>query len=353
MPKILQHILLWIGVYIVYTYMVAYRNDDLYMIAQFNIVNVSMFMAAYYLLKYVQIPYLYKKGKTVAFGISLALSALAFAAFCRMNGILWMDEMAGRGDEDIPFLTLGAYIVKTVRYYTPAIAILGWQTHQEQRKALERLQQLENEKVNTELKFLKAQINPHFLFNTLNNLYSYVVTQSPKAPDMIMRLSGILDYVLYRSQRKYVPLSEEVQVIENFIELEQIRYGERLRVEFNVQGDLSLPVTPLLLLSTVENAFKHGASGDIDEPEIRIDITTPDDTIYCNVWNTKSQHQGELNDAYKDGIGLGNIKRQLNLVYPDSHELKIDDRPRDFNVSIILTPAKVTNRTELKVGVFQ
>lgn len=341
MPKIFKPILLWFGVYVVYTYMTAYHNDDLYLRAQINIVNVTLFMAAYYLLKYVQIPLFYKKDKTVIFGISLVVSSLALTVICRLNGVLWMDELAGRGDEEIPFITLGAYIIKTVRYYTPAIAILGWQTHQEQRKSLERLRELESEKVSTELKFLKAQINPHFLFNTLNNLYSYVVTQSPKAPDMIMRLSGILDYVLYKSQRPTVPLYEEVTTIENFIALEQIRYGDRLQVDFSARGDLSLPISPLLLLSIVENAFKHGASGDIDQPKIIIEIATPEDSICCKVWNTKSQHQGELNDAYKDGIGLGNIKRQLNLVYPHQHELQIDDRANDFNFSLRLTPTNV------------
>jgi len=188
---------------------------------------------------------------------------------------------------------------------------------------LERIQLLEKEKLANELKFLKAQINPHFLFNTLNNLYSFVLIQSPKAPDMIMQLSGILDYVLYKSQNKEVALNDEVKTIEHFIKLEQIRYGERLEVELKTDGDLSIGISPLILLSIVENAFKHGASGDIDYPKIKIDIREQNQEIHCVVWNTKSQHVGEINDAYKVGIGLSNIERQLKLIYPEKQEFSV------------------------------
>jgi len=178
------------------------------------------------------------------------------------------------------------------------------------------MKQLEKEKLASELRFLKAQINPHFLFNTLNNLYSYVVTESPKAPDMIVRLTGILDYVLYKSQNKTVPLSEELETINNFLGLEQIRYGDRLEVSYKTKGNDNTPVSPLILLSLVENAFNN---------------------IHCEVWNTKSQHTGELNDEYKSGIGLSNIKRQLNLIYPERHNLLIEDEEQSFRVQLTLS----------------
>ena len=200
------------------------------------------------------------------------------------------------------------------------------------------LSKIEEEKNKMELKVLKNQLNPHFLFNTLNNLYSSVVTNSPDAPDMILRLSGILDYALYKSQNKAVPLREEVEVIENFIELEKIRYGERLKVNFESEGDLSIPISPLLLLSFVENAFKHGASGDIDHPQIKINIQEKNKQIHFEVWNTKTQHQGELTDVHKEGIGISNTKRQLNLIYPDRHELVIEDKEKTFCISLVIKP---------------
>ena len=338
MRTFLNHALLWICIYVVYTYMMSFY-EDYYGRMVANLINVPLFMAAYYFLKHVQIPNFYNKGKLLEFGLSIMVSSFVIGAICRINGYLWMDEFFGKNPAEIPFMTPGAYLLKTVRYYTPAMAILAWESHQERRKELERMQALENEKLATELKFLKAQINPHFLFNTLNNLYSNVLTQSPKAPDMIMRLSGILDYVLYKSQSQTVLLSEEVQTIEHFLELEQIRYGDRLTIDFKTSANLSLPISPLILLSMVENAFKHGASGDIDQPKIKIDIKEWKDTIYCKVWNTKSAHQGELNDAYKKGIGLSNIRRQLNLIYPYNHELQIEDLEKEFSISLTIKPS--------------
>lgn len=335
MRTFFKHAGLWIAVYIVYTYMMSYY-EDLRPRAMANIVNLALFMAAYYLLKHVQIPFLYNKGRMVGFVLSLLASSFVLAAICRINGILWMDAMFGQDYRDFPFITPGSYLLKTIRFYTPAMAILAWESHEERRIELDRMRLLEKEKIANELKFLKAQINPHFLFNTLNNLYSFVQNQSPKAPKMIIHLSEILDYVLYRSQKDKVALKEEVETIKNFIKLERIRYGERLHVNLEENFNGHSYISPLILLSIVENAFKHGASGDIDQPKIDIAISDDEHSIYCKVWNTKSQYIGELNDAYKKGIGLSNLKRQLNLIYPDKYQLSVNDQPDSFSLSLQL-----------------
>ncbi len=298
-----------------------------------NLLNVAIYMTAYYSLKHILIPKLFDRGKLVLFTISLLLSTFIFYTIWRTAGILWIDELRGINYSK-KYMSAVDYLTQTVQFYSPAMVLLAWESHLERKKEQARIQQLEKEKLSTELKFLKAQLNPHFLFNTLNNLYSYVVTSSPKAPDMILRLSGILDYVLYKSQNQSVPLKEELNAIENFIALEKIRYGDRLQIDFNQIGDSSVPVSPLLLLSIVENAFKHGASGDIDTPKITIDIAAEYTFIKCKVWNTKSKYQGEINDDYKEGIGLSNIKRQLNLVYPDQHHLNIDDQEQTFSIDL-------------------
>ncbi len=331
MRTVLKHAFLWITIYVVYTYMLSFY-DDLRARALTNVFNVLLFMVAYYTLKHVQIPFLYKRGKKVLFGLSLALSALIISVICRINGILWIDNLFGKEGQEIPFMTAGSYLLKTVRFYTPAIAILAWESHVERGKELERMRMLEKEKVVAELKYLKAQINPHFLFNTLNNLYSFVVTQSPKAPALIMHLSNMLDYVLYRSQQPYVTLGEEIETIHNFISLEEMRYGDRLTVEVTTKGNMDCMVSPLLLLSLIENAFKHGASGDIGTPRIDIEIEGLDNEIKCRVWNTKNEHKGEINDAYKEGIGLSNIRRQLSLIYPDKFDMEIIEDKRSFCV---------------------
>jgi len=332
-----RHAIFWVVIYFLWAFMKSGGGAyfDEYLIV--NLVNVPIYMFAYYALKHLQLPYLYNKGKFILFGVSLLVSTLLLYMIWRMAGELWFDELRGFSD-GFCFISLTDYLVQTVQFYSPAMALLAWELHHERQRELKRIHQLEKEKITTELKYLKAQLNPHFLFNTLNNLYSFVVNDSPKAPDMILQLSGMLDYVLYKSQQQEVQLKEELNTIEHFIELEKIRYGERLEVEFVKKGNLATPVSPLLLLSLVENAFKHGASGDIDNPKIKIEVIENNGVIHCTVWNTKSQYQGELNDAYKEGIGLSNIKRQLNLLYPDHHTLVIDNQEKVFSISVTINP---------------
>ncbi len=302
-----------------------------------NLVNVGIYMGAFYLLKHVQIPRFYSEKRMISFIASLAVSAILFYVIWRVNGLLWIDELRGINRSG-SFGNSVDFFTQTVQFYSPALLLLAWESQEERKLELTRIQQLEKEKLETELKYLKAQLNPHFLFNTLNNLYSYVVTNSPKAPDMILKLSAMLDYILYKSQKETVSLEEEVEAIENFIGLERNRYGERLQLDTSYEGDLSKSISPLILLSTVENAFKHGASGDIDSPEIKIEIRETDGDIYCEVWNTKSRYNGDKNDAYKEGIGLSNIQRQLSLIYPNKHTIKIDESNDSYGVTIKIRP---------------
>ncbi len=335
MKKSYFHIVFWISIYLIWTYIRS--NGEYYSIfIKVNLVEVLFYMLAYYILKHLQIPVLFNKGKVFKFWISIIISSFILYFLWRIIGLFWLDEI--RGLTHGKLFKISGFLQQTVQVYSPAVILLALESYSDRQAEIERIDQLEKEKLATELKFLKAQINPHFLFNTLNNLYSNVITKSPKAPEMVMQLSGILDYVLYRSQNKFVPLLEEIDTIENFLNLEKIRYGSRLEIEYFAEENLLLPVSPLILLSIVENAFKHGASGDIDKPIIRISIKQNNDNIKVNVWNTKSKYRGELNDAYKKGIGLKNIKRQLNLIYPNNHILIIEDEKDYFNILLTITP---------------
>lgn len=332
MQTVFRHTIFWLVIYFMWTYMKSTSTSfSTYLLI--NLVNVALYMIAYYTLKHIQIPQLYNKGKIVQFVISILISSFLLYLIWRLFGLWWIDKAKGYEDVHFYMSTVG-YLTQAVQFYSPAMVLLAWESHNDRRKEQERNQYLEKEKLQNELKFLKAQLNPHFLFNTLNNLYSFVVNGSPKAPDMILRLSGILDYVLFKSQQDSVPLQEELDAIENFLELEKIRYGDRLEVNYTPSGDMTSKVSPLLLLSIVENAFKHGASGDIESPKINIEIIASQQFIKCDVWNTKSAHVGELNDAYKTGIGLSNIKRQLNLVYPKDHTLLIDEQETSYRISL-------------------
>ena len=191
--------------------------------------------------------------------------------------------------------------------------------------------QSRTEKVASELKTLKAQLNPHFLFNTLNNIYVLSLESSPKTPKSIEKLSKILDHVLYRCNTKFVSLSSEIELLENYIELEKLRYDDRLEVNFNNSIEQDGEIAPLILLSLVENAFKHGAGEDSGSPKITIDLYNTQDEFKFVISNTVFRTPESIE---RTPIGLKNIKKQLDLIYHNRYELHIDNDSKVFTVTV-------------------
>jgi two-component system, LytTR family, sensor kinase len=197
-------------------------------------------------------------------------------------------------------------------------------------------QKLKNELINqrqtSELALLRSQVNPHFLFNTLNNIYSLVYKKSDEAPAAVMKLSKIMRYMLYDSNSEKVQLEKEVDYLKSFIELQELRINQNGYVEFNIEGDIeNRTIAPMLLIPFVENAFKHG--GKNHTPGIRIHLKAEPNLLYFGVTNYKKRNQIAQNDEI-GGIGLQNIKRRLELLYPGKHELIIDDGPMVFQVDL-------------------
>lgn len=194
--------------------------------------------------------------------------------------------------------------------------------------------QIEKEKIESELNYLKAQINPHFLFNTLNNLYALTLQNSSKASDVVIKLSGLLDYMLYHAKANKVPVDKELTIVENYIELEKIRYGDRLNLVYEVIGDRkSLQIAPLVLIPLIENAFKHGASNDRSKPSIKISVKINSTHLNLSVENTIPEHK-TTNTGVSNGIGLKNLKRLLDLLYADNYSLNIDSNDNYYKVNL-------------------
>jgi len=197
--------------------------------------------------------------------------------------------------------------------------------HQQATQLLQQTtQQLEKEKLSAELKLLKSQINPHFLFNTLNNLYVLTLNHSKHAPLMVHKLSELMSYMLYDSNQTEVSVEKEIQYIKNYIDLEKIRYGDRLEVTLNVYGNIEgIMVAPLLILPFVENSFKHGARNQLHDGWIHIDIEIQDNTLTLKVENSKPDFQGEQRKS--SGLGLTNVRRRLDHLYTDRYSLQLFD----------------------------
>jgi hypothetical protein len=171
-----------------------------------------------------------------------------------------------------------------------------------------------------ELKSLKDQINPHFLFNTLNNLYGLTSQDPQKAGEVVMRLGQLMQYMLYEGNMARVPLRREISYLQNYLALERIRYGERLHLSLQISGPTDqLFIAPLILLPFVENAFKHGASRQLDDAWLQIQLTVSEKELIFKVENSKPELVDELPAT---GIGLPNIAKRLKLIYPGRHQLR-------------------------------
>ncbi len=191
--------------------------------------------------------------------------------------------------------------------------------------------ELVQEKLNVELRLLRSQLHPHFLFNTLNNIYALARKKSDAAPETIMKLSELLDFMLYRSNTDTIPVSQEIKFLEDYISLECIRYSNKLSIEFLKDVDNEhAPIAPFLLLPLVENAFKHGAGETRQNSFIHIEITVQNNILGFIVRNNYEKTNVLID---KEKLGLQNVKRRLELLYSD-HSIDIREEADNFSVRL-------------------
>lgn len=199
--------------------------------------------------------------------------------------------------------------------------------------------QLQKENAEAQLQLLKAQVHPHFLFNTLNNIYSHTQNTSPVASQLVMGLSDMLRFMLYECNQPQVPLSKELKMVQDYISLEKIRYDDNLDVHVDLPNNTdNLAIAPLLLLPLVENCFKHGTSHMIDQPWLSLHVTLDKDRMYVKLMNGKTNEVSKNN--YK-GIGIVNVHKRLDLLYPGKHELAITNEEDVFIVNLWLQLEKL------------
>ena len=202
-------------------------------------------------------------------------------------------------------------------------------------------QQLRNERTNTELMLLKSQINPHFFFNTLNNLYGLARAKSDQTPDLILRLADMMRYTIYQGQQDSVSLEQEVAYLKNFIELQQVRFNKQVQVILNVevpqdeQPQLQLP--PLLFINLLENAYKHGVEKLADHAFVKIDLYADREQLIFSIVNNVDPEESPK----EHGIGLANLRKRLALHYPDQHLLQITQTDRCYSATLKLAVNRV------------
>jgi sensor histidine kinase YesM len=201
------------------------------------------------------------------------------------------------------------------------------------------LLRLQKEKLQLELNALKGQIHPHFLFNTLNNIYSLTLKNSSQASESILKLSDIMRYVLYQANQDKVALSNEIDFIRNYVELQRIRYSQRYDIRLDVNGDPEgRMVSPLLFIDFTENAFKHGIDKRFSDGWVHITFDIGKEEIRFNASNSIGQEADQNENRSDSGIGLKNIKKRLDILYPGKHQLEITRNDESYGVELILQP---------------
>lgn len=220
----------------------------------------------------------------------------------------------------VPFFSFGKLIVELVNVYLIVgvyslfYFVLKWY------EQLQKVTDLIADKTTTELALLKSQVQPHFIFNTLNNIYSTAIRTSPETAQLIAHLSSFLNYNLYDARQDFVPLTAEIDYIKSYIALQQNRFGDKPDVSVNVYDDINdIMIAPLLLLPLIENAYKHGVSNSIHDSFVRIDISKPSNNLVIKIENSV-ENEIEKQPFDKGGLGLNNVIRRLELIYPDHHE---------------------------------
>ncbi|NQZ43583.1 MAG: histidine kinase [Flavobacteriaceae bacterium] len=205
------------------------------------------------------------------------------------------------------------------------------------RNAIIQRENAEKDKLQKELalNYLKEQVNPHFLFNSLNSIYSLSRQQSPETPTVVMQLSELMRYQLESAKKDFVSVKEELEFIENYLLLEEKRLGERCTIEFSIEGELAdEQIAPMLLIPFVENAVKHGAQLTNAPSTIDVSAQLKNDALFFNVINSKPAQTPLSN---REGTGLDNVKRRLALLYPHAHDLKIEDLDHSYHVALAFT----------------
>jgi len=335
-----RHFLFWIGIILLTIPQNVLESDQPFIDALvYKLCVLIPQVLSSYFVAYFVIPMYVSKKKYVVSLFLIIIGTYFFAALSRVF-IIHIGETLVRTPpfEQETILEIITQLRFLLLYYVPPIystvfIFLAVKYFMNYKEVKEKELQYEREKVTSELKTLKAQLNPHFLFNTLNNIYVLSLENSPKTPKSIEKLSKILDHVLYRCNTKFVSLSSEIELLGNYIELEKLRYDDRLEINFNNRIEQDGEIAPLILLSLVENAFKHGAGEDSGSPKIDINFHNTNAQFKFVISNTVFAASDQIE---RTPIGLKNIKKQLDLIYPNRFELQIDNSSTLFTVTVII-----------------
>ena len=326
--RVLQHILFWSLSFLVLLNILKVSSE----VKQIDLIYTAIFHIPVVLIVYLNLKVLFprflEKGKYVIYGLFVLILIAFGAGFYIVLFGNWIDYIF-RGYYFIAYYSfwdISLYFVVYITLTSLLRLARGWF----------RLQEMENEKTEFELKALRSQINPHFLFNSLNSIYSLARKKSELVPEKVVQLSDLMRHVIYESDADAIPLKKEIDMIRNYIELQNLRTPDSEKIELEILGDLKeQKIAPLLFLPFVENSFKHGLKGGGNRVFVRINIQVQQDSILFEIENSKGKNS-EVQDGKYSGIGIENVRKRLDLIYPEKYSLIIVDKEKTFKVTLNL-----------------
>jgi len=298
--------------------------------------NALFLIAVFYFNYHFAIPRLYVKGKYTLLVFSLVG---CFFLFCLLNYLViplpeYVPTMNAEGALPTPppspkhvfsFLGNSFNLFMFIIVDASSFALCLY----------DQLQNTKKQMLNTQISFLKAQINPHFLFNTLNSIYSLTLTKSDRAPDVVVKLSGMMRYAVSDANTSYVALSKEISYISNYIELQRLRLTDKVKIRYEITGqDDGKRIAPFLLIPFVENAFKYGVNSN-DDSDILIQIYIHENDLHLYVYNFKVYIRPDIDKG--TSLGIKTTRQRLKLLYPGRHIITVRDGEKDFAVSLNVT----------------
>jgi len=341
--KPLLHIVFWVLYFTLNVFRWGYYFGDYNYSLKSNLVEFPIHIV----LVYFNLNYLIKKfiPKQVTLYVIFILLAVMFMSCVRIvltyflvTEEIYRESTIASGGSVNPDYLLPNYLIAVfigelyVVGLTMAIKLtVDWVRSEKKSK------ELEQRNLETELSMLRSQMQPHFFFNTLNNLYALTLEKSDQAPETVLKLSELMSYVIYKGKNSQVDLIQEVQHLNNYLNLERLRYDTRLNVDFDIEGKLeNHRIPPLILVTFLENAFKHGSGNKLGEINIAIKLQAEEKQVYFRIENDFSASGEGVNGKKVKGIGIENTKRRLDLLYKENYVLNIQKKMGKFSVELAI-----------------
>jgi hypothetical protein len=344
--RIIWHAIFWLGVFLYHWLVYGALNEHAYRgYFYWAILNTLILAAATYFAIYILIEKYFLLGKKREFYIIGIGALVGFSVLRRVLNYFIIFKAYFQDKCNLPIFYWPKVFAEG--FGIAMIAGMGVMFYFINKWSQERQanQQLLNEKLEAQMELLKSQVQPHFIFNTLNNIYALSFSNPSLTSEMIYRLSGLLSYMLYDCKNPFIPIEKEIEYINHFIKLQQLRFGNRLDIAVNVYNDLSgIQIPPLLVLPFVENCFKHGVNNELDTSWISIDFSANEKELKIKIENSIGQFQAIKNDE-KSGIGIENVKNRLDILYSNDYSLKII--PSE-NTYLVVLRLPLINKTSIK-----